>query len=101
MFIIGFFGGLASQMNQFSFMTELQRRFPETVIKAAIADKWLNAGQHNGYELNNVFGIEVEEADIAIVKKLSDFYPAQGMVGYIGNKFRGLRRKIYGKKKHK
>ncbi len=96
MIVIGFFGGLASQMNQYAFMCEIRRRFPNVEIKAAIADYWMYEGQHNGFELDKVFGISLEAVERFKLIKLAEFYPGSGFFARISNKFYGLKKALFG-----
>lgn len=54
MFVVGIYGGLASQMNQYAFMRLLKRRFPTVDVRMAIAGEWRKYMEHNGFELDNV-----------------------------------------------
>ena len=92
MIIVSFFGGLASQMNQYAFMCELMRRFPNVSIKATVADCWSSDHQHNGFELNDVFGISLDLADRFDVMRLADYYPGYGIVAKMFNKFYAVKR---------
>ena len=75
-------------MNQYAFYLAMKKKYPEVSIKAAVADKWLSKGQHNGFELNKVFNIAVEEASIEDINRLANFYVGSGTVSKIINKYR-------------
>lgn len=48
MFIVGIFGGLASQMNQYVFMLALKKLYPGVEVKMAVGGDWLKKLEHNG-----------------------------------------------------
>ena len=96
MIVVGIFGGLASQMNQYSFVRLLQHRFPEVDIKMAIGADWRRFMEHNGYELDRVFGIERDAVDWSVVGKLANFYPGYGVRAKLFNAFFRLRTMLGG-----
>jgi hypothetical protein len=63
MFVVGIFGGLVSQMSQYTFRIALERHYPDVVFKLAVVDYFQNIIQHNGFELDRVFGIKKDTAD--------------------------------------
>lgn len=69
MTIIGFIGGLASQMNNYAFLLAMKRRYPHETFKMANA-----CFDHNGFELDRVFGIRPDWADQDLVQHLSNFH---------------------------
>lgn len=69
MFIVSMSGGLASQMDQYSFMLTLKKLYPNVDIKMDVFH--ISKVMHNGYELNDVFGIPEDDADIDLIRKLS------------------------------
>lgn len=73
MFVVSIFGGLGSQMDQYSFLLALKKAYPDTIVKIEINN--LFEPQHNGFELKRVFGINEPEASIAEVELLSEFCP--------------------------
>jgi hypothetical protein len=85
MYIVSIFGGLASQMNQFAFIEALKKRYPNVDIKMAIASDWEATPEHNGYELDRVFGIQKDTANISQIAKLADFSLFGGIRGKIDN----------------
>lgn len=87
MIIIKFIGGLGNQMFQYA----LYRKFKELgkVVKADLTEiKEYN--RHNGYEIENVFNVKIDEASIEEIKELKD--NEQDIISKI-------RRKIFGFKK--
>ena len=97
MIVVGIFGGLASQMNQYSFLRLLQHRFPNTEVKMAIGADWRRYMEHNGYELERVFGIKRNAVEWDAFRKLADFYPGYGIRAKAYNAIFRLR-KILGRK---
>ena len=59
MMIVSFFGGLASQMDQYAFYQALKFHYPDVSIKMDIFN--LFPIEHNGFELDTVFNIERNE----------------------------------------
>lgn len=58
--IFEFNGGLGNQMFQYAFYLSLRQRFPDLNYKCYIRRKFMEKS-HYGYELQKVFGIQVEE----------------------------------------
>lgn len=69
MIVIGFIGGLASQMNDYAFLLAMRKRFPDYEIKAANG-----CFEHNGYELDRVFGVKLDWADRRVVQPMLNFH---------------------------
>ena len=79
MIIVSIFGGLASQMDQYSFMLALKKAYPDTRFKI---DPFFSFElHHNGYELERVFGIKEDKATAMEVAIVSDNIP-RGMKHY-------------------
>lgn len=97
MFIVSFFGGLGSQMEQYAFYKALKHHYPSVNIKMDIFHL-LRACMHNGYELDYVFGIQKEEATLEQIQKLADTVPYgikhRGMYSLLNN----IRRNVMGVK---
>lgn len=68
MYIVKFQGGLGNQMFQYAFMQLLKKRYPEKEIVADLSNYALH-NPHKGYQLKNVFGIELP---LISAKKLED-----------------------------
>lgn len=73
MFIVSIFGGLGSQMEQYAFYLSLKKAYPDTIIKLGINN--FSKPDHNGFELERVFGIRTETASVQEICRLSDFCP--------------------------
>lgn len=99
MFVVGIYGGLASQMNQYAFMRLLKRRFPTVDVRMAIAGEWRKYMEHNGFELDNVFGIERYEVDWNTVRRLANFYPGSGCRAKFFNALFQIKDRVCGPKK--
>lgn len=69
MVMIGFLGGLASQMNNYAFMLALRRQFPDLMFKALDG-----CFEHNGFELGRVFGLEFDWVDRRVAQRLINFH---------------------------
>lgn len=63
--IVRFLGGLGNQMFQYAFYMALEHQFKE--VKADI-NGYNNYNLHNGFELEPVFGIEIEKASTFAIK---------------------------------
>ena len=50
-------------MSQYTFRIALERHYPDVVFKLAVVDDFQNIIQHNGFELDRVFGIKKDTAD--------------------------------------
>ena len=73
MMIVSFFGGLASQMDQYAFYQALKFHYPDVSIKMDIFN--LFPIEHNGFELDTVFNIERNECRWIDVVTLADIFP--------------------------
>ena len=69
MIVVGFVGGLASQMNNYAFLLAMRKRFPDCEIKAVNC-----CFEHNGYELDRVFGVKLDWADPLVVQRMLNFH---------------------------
>lgn len=69
MIVVGFIGGLASQMNDYAFLLAMRKRVPNCEIKAVNG-----CFEHNGYELDRVFGVKLDWADPQGVKRMLNFH---------------------------
>ena len=98
MFVVGIYGGLASQMNQYAFMRILQHRFPDVDVKMAVAGDWRRYMEHNGYELDKVFGIERDGVDWNTLRRLANFYPGSGIKAKFFNALFQIKDRLYGPK---
>lgn len=96
MFIVSLFGGLGSQMDQFSFYLALRKHYPDTIIKLSLCN--VAEPHHNGYELNRIFGIDAEEANLSELLRLSDIYPISARYYKLGTWLFNIRRLLVGNK---
>ena len=72
MIIVRYRGGLGNQMFQYAFSYALSKRFPNEKVYADISHYEIQK-EHNGFELNKCFGIQVREMKKSILKKYSPF----------------------------
>ena len=98
MIAVGIFGGLASQMNQYAFLRLLKRRFPGVEVKMALGEGWRKKEEHNGYELDYVFGIERDAISWTELKRLAHFYPGSGLATKFRNALMLCCAKVFGPK---
>lgn len=98
MFVVGIYGGLASQMNQYAFLRLLKHRFPNVDVRMAIGADWRRYMEHNGYELDRVFGIQRDGVDWHVVRRLANFYPGHGIKAKCFNAVFMLRDLTFGPK---
>lgn len=96
MFIVSFFGGIASQMDQYAFYKMLKMRYPNVDIKMEINQT--HRPDHNGFELDRVFGITRNEAELCDIIRLSDIYPYTASHYLWGRVKAKIRRKACGNK---
>lgn len=71
MIVIGFGCGLGNQMFQYAFYLSMLDQYPQVVFKADTQYAFVK--EHNGFELDRVFGIKLLECTIDERKKLSEF----------------------------
>lgn len=95
MFVVSFFGGLGSQMEQYAFYKALKYNYPSVNIKMDVFNL-LRVGMHNGYELDNVFGIKKEEASLAQIQQLADIVPYGVKHRKVYNLLNNVRRNVCG-----
>ena len=73
MIIIKYRGGLGNQMFQYAFHLAMQKHYPETEVVADLSHYEMNC-EHNGFELEKVFGIQVKTLPGKELKKYSPYY---------------------------
>lgn len=95
MFIVCFGDGLGNQMFQYAFYRSLQIRYPNNIIKMDIFHIY-GEHIHNGFELNNIFGITVNECSKRAALLLSDYFPMYEKKYKILNRMQGVRRYFWG-----
>ncbi|MBN1683770.1 MAG: alpha-1,2-fucosyltransferase [Tissierellales bacterium] len=94
MLIVNFKGGLGNQMFQYAFYKSLKEKYPQTQVKM------LNSCfDHNGFELDRVFGVEKNTCSNYEAVKFGEFIPNYIKFYRIINILNYLRRIISGYKK--
>ncbi len=74
MFIIRFHGGLGNQMFEYCFFRYMQEYISKD-IKADLTWFDRNYNQHQGYELDRVFGIKLPAATYDEIARVHEYYP--------------------------
>lgn len=74
MFIIRFHGGLGNQMFEYCFYRYMQEYVSED-LKADLTWFDRNYKEHQGYELDRVFGIQLRTASYKEIAKVHEYYP--------------------------
>lgn len=97
MIIVSFGGGLGNQMFQYAFYLSLKHIYPNTEIKADLMNVFTL--DHDGYQLKNVFNIDVDEAKIEDIIKYSSVYPHTAPMGQLLRIIARIRKKVFGAKK--
>lgn len=90
--------GLGNQMFQYAFYKALEKNYPDNKIMMDIF-RIYGGNIHNGFELEKVFGIKVNECSKRVAFQLSDYYPLYKKRYWFINKIHGIRRYLVGKKK--
>lgn len=86
MFIICFGNGLGNQMFQYAFYLSMRKHYPDVDIKMDI--NYIQLDSHNGFELNRVFGIPLDNLATHIeTLRLSNFYPGRGIFPAVIRRF--------------
>lgn len=73
MIIISFGCGLGNQMFEYAFYLSMKNAYPNVRIKADV--RYALPIEHNGYELERIFGIKMEESTLREVLKYSEYIP--------------------------
>lgn len=93
MIIIRFHGGLGNQMYEYVFYEYMEKRYPG-LVKADLTWFDRNRKEHQGYELERVFGIRVNEASYEEVARIHEYYPhahALAAVRFLARKYAAYR----------
>jgi len=99
MWIVSFSGGLGNQMFQYGFYKTLFELYPDIVIKADIMFM-MGLKEHNGYELEKIFGIQLPECTKLEALRLSEYCRTLELVKLHPIKLLyKIRKKIIGHKK--
>lgn len=84
MFIVGMSGGLGNQMYEYAFYEALRKHYGNSAVKMDVFKT--RKLEHNGYELKNVFGIDVAQANAKEICQLSSMVPHDAFLGEIRSK---------------
>lgn len=74
MIIVRIHGGLGNQMFEYTFYKYMEMLYPG-LLKADITWFDRNSKEHQGYELKNVFGIELDTASYEEIGRIHEYYP--------------------------
>lgn len=74
MYIVCFGDGLGNQMFQYAFYLSLKQKYPTVTVKMDINNIY-GKSKHNGFELSNIFDIEVNECTLLEALRLSNIFP--------------------------
>lgn len=77
MFVVCLGDGLGNQMFHYAFYMELQYKYPGNRITMDICNFYGSMNNHNGYELERIFGIKTERCSQREALMLADYYPRQ------------------------
>ena len=73
MILIRYRGGLGNQMFQYAFQLAVQQKYTDVSVLADLSHYMLNH-EHNGFELQKYFGIELQTAKENEIRKISPYY---------------------------
>ncbi len=96
MFVVCIGDGLGNQMFQYAFYCGLQKQYPDNHVKVDIGNYYGSVNNHNGYELERVFGIKLPVCDERTASALADFTPHSKHK--LLNKIFQIRRIVFGNK---
>lgn len=82
-------------MDQYAFYKMLQIRYPKVEVLMDVMN--LFEYQHNGFELDKVFQIQRNEANMKDILRLSEIYPYTLPLQFIGQNLYRIRRKFFHK----
>ena len=74
MFVVCFGDGLGNQMFQYAFYLEMKYRYPQNRILADIGNWYGSDNNHNGFELNKLFDINVPQCNKKQALFLADYH---------------------------
>ena len=87
MHIVKFQGALGNQMFEYAFYKRIAKEYPDNTIKAYIGV----IKDFNGYELDRVFGINLDKTNWKQVIRLSNNYPEEAPLSKVLNKLCKIR----------
>lgn len=97
MIIVSFGGGIGNQMFQYAFYLSLKELYPNTEIVADLMNVF--TVDHDGFQLKNVFDIDLEEAKLKDIVKYSSVYPHSAPMSCLMKWIFRIRKKVFGPKK--
>lgn len=97
MFIVAIEGGLGNQMFQYAFFIALQEKYKDVLMKLDLS--LICSDMHNGYELQNIFGICQPLCSAKEVIKYSEYCSDKIHLGKVWTLIWSVRRKLFGRKK--
>ena len=89
MIIVKYKGGLGNQMFQYAMQLALEKKYGKQQVLADTSH-YLIHNEHNGYELDIVWGIKPATASGEILKKLSPYYYPGKMFFCLPDKLKGI-----------
>lgn len=98
MFVVCMGDGLGNQMFHYAFYCALKKKYPNNKVLANIEDFYGSMNLHNGFELEKVFGIKVEECSHFEALMLADYNPMCVKNNRFVNQLFKYRKEIFGPK---
>lgn len=98
MIIVCFGDGLGNQMFQYAFYKGMMKKYPNCTFKADIDDFYGSMNEHNGYELDRIFGIELDRCTRTEAMVLMDYYPRYKKKNKLFMKILKYKDYLFGKK---
>lgn len=99
MLVVCFGDGLGNQMFQYAFYRELVYKYPRNRVYADICNFYGSVNDHNGYELERIFNIQIPECSRHKAMELADYYGLGNKKHPVLNRIFGLRIVIFGRKR--
>lgn len=96
MIIISIGGGLGNQMFEYAFYCMFRHLYPDAEVKLDIMHTF--GDDHNGYELERIFGVHAEECTLEELKQVSDVYPVNAPFYQLYHFFERIRHRLLGYK---
>lgn len=97
MLIVCFGDGLGNQMFQYAFYRALKKEYVNNDVYMDIF-RIYGGYIHNGFELDKIFNIEINEVQLEKALRLADFWPQSKLLYRLMNKIHGVRRYVFGPK---